>query len=146
MDSIGKLVNDILKKRGILPLVRQQEMLVRWREVVGDDIAGHTEAVSVKKGVLWIRVKDSVWMHHLSMMKKQIMDKVNGYLKTDTVRDIYFFIGEVDSGRNRPAGQEDSPVKEAAPPLFPETELKNLLEKISDEEIKNIIKKILENN
>ena len=70
---------------------RQWEFILlarAWKEVVGERAAAHTMPAWIKKDVLWGYVDSSSWMQELSFMKPQILEKVNGHLRSVVIRDI----------------------------------------------------------
>ena len=95
MNRIGDLLDKWLKDRGYQRAVKQQQVVIEWPYIVGEHLASSTEAVKVEAGVLWVKVKNSTWLHHLSMLKKQILRKISQYMGHNNVKDIYFFVGEI---------------------------------------------------
>ncbi|MFY9115014.1 MAG: DUF721 domain-containing protein [Dethiobacteria bacterium] len=145
MDNIGEIIKKILRKKGLWEAVRQHETLNRWPEIVGDQIAAKTRAVKIAKEVLWIKVSDSVWTHHLVMLKPKILKKINNMLGKKMVKDIYFFIGELEEDKT--ASREEEGII-GRPYLldFSREEIEKILNLIPDQqqEIKQKIKIILE--
>ncbi|NLZ28700.1 MAG: DUF721 domain-containing protein [Firmicutes bacterium] len=144
MDNIGEIVKKILHKRGLWEVVKQQEVLNKWAEIVGEKIAARTKAVKINKGILWIKVSDSVWTHHLAMLKPKILTRIGDMLEKKTVKDIYFFVGELDDEMVSPEKREDR--RQPYLQDFSREEIEKILELIPDQqqEIKQKVKIILE--
>ena len=136
----------ILKERGLWDKIKQEEAILKWSEIAGEKIASKSKAVKINKGILWIRVKDSVWLHHLSMMKVQIRDKFNKFLEGNLVKDVYFFVGEIE---NDGLAEEKSDLslgkEEEKERLFEESEINDILRLIDDDNLRKIVGKILQN-
>jgi len=96
MNQLGSLLNRWLKQSGYLKTVKQQQAIVYWRKIVGDYTADASRAVKIEGGVLWVKVKNSTWLHHLSMLKSQIMRNLEQYSGNNNIKDIYFFLGEIE--------------------------------------------------
>jgi len=69
-----------------------------WTEAVGEEVARHTRPKAFKGTLLIVTVDSSVWIHHLSMMKDEIMARINTQLGEETLREIRFSIGHVEEG------------------------------------------------
>ena len=59
-----------------------------WPEIVGQDIAGRAEPACIQKNILWVQVRDSVWMQQLQAMKPQILERVQRSFPEAEIRDI----------------------------------------------------------
>ncbi len=97
MDNVGDILKKVLEEKGIWNAVKQQEVVEMWEDIVGEKIAAHTEAVKMEKGILWVKVKDSAWLHHLSMLKPQLIKKISRRVHKKVVNDVYFFWGELST-------------------------------------------------
>lgn len=61
-----------------------------WEEVMGEKIANIAEPVVNKKGVLLVKVRDSIWRFELTRRKEEIISNLNKYLKKNSIKDIVF--------------------------------------------------------
>jgi len=64
-----------------------------WDRVVGKEIAEHARPSTINRGILLVKVTDSVWLQELEFMAETIKDKLNSRLRTDTVRKIRLKVG-----------------------------------------------------
>ena len=63
---------------GLGPRIEQAEVLSRWAELVGPQIAGVTEPESITPdGVLRVRVTTAPWANELSLMTPVILGRLN---------------------------------------------------------------------
>jgi len=69
---IGDLLNRFLRNGPLSEGLARQQALEIWPEVVGKQIAAHSEAISLEGGVLHVRVEGSVWAQELTMLQSQI--------------------------------------------------------------------------
>jgi predicted nucleic acid-binding Zn ribbon protein len=79
-------VNELV--RGIKNIQKQQFSF--WEEVVGAKIAKVAVPVKNKKGVLFVKVEDSIWRFELTRSKEEIIKKVNEHLNKNVLKDIVF--------------------------------------------------------
>jgi hypothetical protein len=64
---------------------------------VGPVIARHAQPQTVRGKKLTLVVESPAWMQQLSLLKPQIVEKVNSNLGKATIKDIMLRLGEVES-------------------------------------------------
>ena len=70
-------------------------LYTHWASIVGADIAAQTQAERIQRGVLIIVVTNSVWQHHLTLMKPDLVSKLSRQTN-GLVKDIRFLSGVLD--------------------------------------------------
>lgn len=93
MQKIEDILATTIRNMGLQKKYNAQSVIVHWKKIVGDDIANHTYPVLVQSGILLIAVNNSVWCHHLSMMKDNIISKINNFIGEKLILDIRFQAG-----------------------------------------------------
>jgi len=83
----------VLNRHGIAKEIREHRLLLEWNKVVGERVANRTLPDRLEKGVLWVRVETSSWMHQLSFMKDEIIVKANELCGEELVTDLHFHLG-----------------------------------------------------
>lgn len=78
-----------LKEYGIWPI---------WNEIVGVTIARNAQPEKIRNGTLFVKVSSSTWMQELQYMKEMISEKLNQNLGREVVKNIFFFVGKLDTG------------------------------------------------
>lgn len=74
--ALGSLAKSLAKSRGWSAKVDEGTVLGRWSQVVGEDIAAHTSAVSVREGVLSVSAESTAWATQLRLLQSQIIAKI----------------------------------------------------------------------
>ena len=64
-----------------------------WDGVVGEKIAKHARPSSIKRGILLVKVTDSVWVQELEFMAETIKDSLNSKLQREAIKKIRFRVG-----------------------------------------------------
>jgi len=64
-----------------------------WDGVVGETIAKHARPSRIKKGVLLIKVTDSVWVQELEFKAETIRENLNRKLQREAIKKIRFRVG-----------------------------------------------------
>jgi len=92
---IAEIIPQTFQRLGLDARFRQGEIWVVWPKVVGPQIATHAQPHTLWHGRLIVHVTDSVWLHHLSMMRHKLVAALNETLERTVAREILFRIGEI---------------------------------------------------
>ena len=90
MQELKAALEKALKGANIDKAVKQFSAIDIWDEVVGKNISKNTEATDVKHGVLVVKVSNSAWRQELLFKKEEILEKINGRIGNNLIRDIRF--------------------------------------------------------
>jgi len=96
MKQINSVLESVLRNCNLWHGYQQYQLLLSWPEIVGSPLSDVTRAERINNGVMKVLVKDSVWSYHLSMMKPQLIDKLNRHAGSKVVKDIFFKIDNLD--------------------------------------------------
>jgi Dna[CI] antecedent, DciA len=140
--KIADAVSAALQRLGLESRVRQHDIWRIWPLVVGPQIARHAQPSSVWQGRLIVHVTDSVWLHHLSMMRHRLVQAVNERLAPAEIREMVLRIGEVPAapvGPSPPASRSVS-VSEVDPARM--TEIENALAPLGDAPFRDALRQL----
>lgn len=121
--SVGQLVGERLGGGGlnIEAKIREHTAPLVWAEVVGPQVAGATEVIGVRDGILRVSTKSSVWSNELTFYKRDILQRLNTRLgaRADkpAITDILF----QNYGLQRQKAAQEA-AENAPPPLSPSAE------------------------
>jgi hypothetical protein len=91
------VLGELLGKHGVARELREHRILARWREIVGETLSERTFPDGLERGVLWVRVKNSSWLHQLSFLRDDLVARIARELgDPPVVREIRFHIGPRD--------------------------------------------------
>lgn len=83
-------VNSFLQSQELAQRLRPHLAKVHWASVVGPQVANVTQVESVRDGVLFVRVKNSVWANELTLLKEDMIRRLNSALGGRVLTDIHF--------------------------------------------------------
>jgi predicted nucleic acid-binding Zn ribbon protein len=93
--SIADVMAQVLRAKGMTERLAQVTAIDEWPEVVGAQIAGVTEPLSVTAdGVLWVRVTTAAWMNELSLLAPTLLSRLNAVPGRTPVRQLRFRLGQ----------------------------------------------------
>jgi hypothetical protein len=90
MSNLGSAVATALDRLGLGNKLREQLVIVKWAEVVGERIAGVSRPDRISDGILWVACKSSVWANELTLHKEHIKTELNKTVQRRVVKDIRF--------------------------------------------------------
>ena len=93
---LAQVLEEYLASSGLGKGVERAEVVERWPDLVGPQIAAVTQAESVSAdGVLRVRVSTAPWASELSLMTPRILAKVNAG-RTGRIHSIRWYAGPLD--------------------------------------------------
>lgn len=100
MQQVGDVLTFALKTKGLKKRYTIESVIYYWQKIVGPELSRQTKAYKIQNGVLVIIVTNSVWCHHLSMMKNELITKINTFAQENLVKDIRFLAGVLQNSQN----------------------------------------------
>jgi len=85
---LNQVIAKLLKTYRIEKPVQQHQALFEWRNIVGDEIARHTQPEKISYGKLVVKVDSPVWRNELIFSKEEILKKINQKLKKAKIKEI----------------------------------------------------------
>lgn len=139
VEKTQNVITAVLKNLGLRKRYNEEYILLHWSDIVGNEIAKHSQPARFERGLIFLCVSNSVWAHHLSMMKKNMIDKINAYVGEFLITDIRYQAGNFQHCQNDANNEYAYPVfKPASIHLSSEeiTAVENYASVAADGEIK----------
>ena len=99
---VDVVLAQVLEKHGMQKQVQRIGILELWPEIVGERVAGVTRVKGVDKEALLVEVRSSAWLMELSMLKTEVLERVNARLADaplDRIVAVLDFVGKAVPGR-----------------------------------------------
>jgi predicted nucleic acid-binding Zn ribbon protein len=90
MRRLGDALTGSLRTMGLDGGLRGWEAVTGWADAVGPQIARRARAARFHEGILWVEVDGSVWLHQLTMLKRDLLRRIHERLGAESVRDLKF--------------------------------------------------------
>ena len=97
LDKLSYTLGSMLKARGLGSRLSEYRVFGQWEQSVGPAIARHALPQALRGKKLTLVVDSPAWMQQLSLLKPEIMEKVNRTLGKEAVTEIALRLGEIDS-------------------------------------------------
>lgn len=92
--SAADLLPKLMQQLGLSERLHETEVIEAWKQIVGEFIAAHSAPVSLRDGVLFVRVlQPSLHYQFETISKGEILRKLKQRFGSKTVRDLRFRIG-----------------------------------------------------
>jgi predicted nucleic acid-binding Zn ribbon protein len=92
--SVGDVLPKLMQRLGLSERLHEGEVIDAWAKIVGEFIATHSAPVSLREGVLYVRVLQPALHYELEQISKPaILRKLKQRFGGRTVRDVRFRIG-----------------------------------------------------
>ncbi len=140
-DKLSTTIDKILKVRGMQGRLPEYRISSQWVKLVGPAIARHAQPRTLRGGKLQVIVDSPAWMQQLSLMKPEIIGKLNSSLGMETIRDITLKLGDIASLTVQ------LPEREQVPAVITQEEREMIAQSIhdvGDNEIREAIKRMIE--
>ena len=92
--AAGDMLTKLMQRLGLSERLHESEVIEAWGKIVGDFIAVHSAPVSLREGVLYVRVLQPALHYELEQISKPaILRKLKQRFGGKTVRDVRFRVG-----------------------------------------------------
>ncbi len=131
-----------MRARGLQSRLSEYRIFSQWEKTVGSVIAGHAQPVSVRGSKLFLIVDSPAWMQQLSLLKPEIIEKVNRSLGKESIREIGLNIGEVQAVRSATdQGERAEPIKLSREER---AQIESIVAGIENAEVRQALRRLME--
>lgn len=95
IERISATIEKLLARRGLSARIREYRVFGVWDQAVGDVLARHAQPGAIRGKKLTVTVDSSAWMQQLSLLRPEIIEKLNQVLGEGAVESITLRLGEV---------------------------------------------------
>ena len=90
----GELLLGLMQQFGLSERLHENEVIDAWKVIVGDFIAAHSQPMSLRGGVLFVRVLQPALHYQFEQISKaEILRKLKQRFGAKVIRDIRFRLG-----------------------------------------------------
>lgn len=90
VQNIKDLILRNLRTQGLETPLQQKRLIEAWPTVMGDMIAGYTENVYIRNQTLFVHLTSPALRADLSMMRQNIVKKLNDAVGSQVIADVRF--------------------------------------------------------
>ncbi|WBU37237.1 DUF721 domain-containing protein [Homoserinibacter sp. YIM 151385] len=100
--ELGAVLERLTRQMGWDSSLAKSDLLNDWADIVGAEVAGHTEPVSIEDATLTIRCDSTAWAHQLRSMRTQVTTRIAELHPTAGVETVRFIGPDTPSWKRGP--------------------------------------------
>ncbi len=140
-EPLNRILEEAIKR---LPNIEQKKReglaIAQWPELVGSILSEHTAAEFVRKGTLFVRVSDPIWMQELQFLKPVLIRRIDEEIGEGIILEIHLRMGEISPTLEKEKEEGHPSIKRI--PKRKKEEIERVLSEISDLELKEGLRRI----
>jgi predicted nucleic acid-binding Zn ribbon protein len=78
--ALGILLGEVVEEQGWSAQASAADVMARWPELVGEDIADHCTPAGLRDGTLHLVAESTAWATQLRLLQRQILTRLSGAL------------------------------------------------------------------
>jgi len=88
--SLAEALQDYIKEMNLEGKLNEVGLINSWEDTVGKVVASRTKKLYIKDKVLHVSLNSSVVRNELSMLRQELVNKLNEKAGTEVITDIVF--------------------------------------------------------
>lgn len=93
---LSALLEQTLSRIGLDRRLDDYRVWQAWDEVVGRTISRNAQPVRLDGTRLVVAVKSSTWLQELSLLQRELIVRINEWMRREVVRELFFVVGRVE--------------------------------------------------
>lgn len=88
---LSDVLNHYLREEGLETPLLQHRLIEAWEEVAGKTVAKYTTEKYIQNQTLFVKISNPALRQDLSMMRSQLVRRLNEKVESMVISDIRFF-------------------------------------------------------
>ena len=88
--ALGAVLREWIERMGYRQKLDEARAVEAWAEVAGPTIGAMTEAIWIRHGQLFVKVRSAAWRHQLHLQREGWRDRLNRHLGRTVVDEVVF--------------------------------------------------------
>nr|WP_223172421.1 DciA family protein [Microbacterium sp. NIBRBAC000506063] len=95
--GLGAAIAELTRSAGWDSVLAKEEVVLKWADLAGADVAQHSEPVSLERGLLTVRCDSTAWAKNLTYMRAVILTEIGKRYPDAGVENLRFIGPDVPS-------------------------------------------------
>ncbi len=113
---IAEILGSVVARLGVERNLDDYRVWQAWDEVVGPAIARNAQPLRLDAKRLVVAVRNNVWMQELSLLREELRERINRWMKREVVGEIFLVVGKIEAGSS--PSRAPAETRAAAPARF----------------------------
>ena len=137
--EISRLLSTVFENRKWRSKLELHRVFEFWNKTVDKEIAAVAQPYLIRGHVLWVKVRDSIWMQQLHFQKMLLLENINKQLVNEKLSDIHF---QLDSSLSAPLEPEIEKPKPVFLDKKQEQQFDKLISPLENDDLKASLKSL----
>ena len=94
--KLGDLLGNVVSRLGLERNLDDYRIWAAWDEVVGPAVARNAQPIRLQARRLVVAVKNATWMHELTLLRRDLCERLNGWMGREVVTELFLVVGRVE--------------------------------------------------
>jgi len=86
--SIQQIIQSIIKNQKLDEVIERNDLIEKFKDVVGEQIAQQVQIKSFERGILTIEIESAAWKNEIFLLREKIVEKLNQFFGKQVVIKI----------------------------------------------------------
>jgi predicted nucleic acid-binding Zn ribbon protein len=87
-EALASILSSVMDRMGLTRAFREREVVERWPDLVGENLARNFKALRIHQGVLYLHSESSAWSQELHFIKAKLLSRLEEEYGPGMVKDI----------------------------------------------------------
>jgi hypothetical protein len=94
--KLTEVLADVIGRLGLERNLDDYRIWSAWDEVVGPAVARNAQPVRLQARRLVVAVKNATWMHELTLLRRDLCERLNTWMGREVVSELFLVVGRVE--------------------------------------------------
>jgi predicted nucleic acid-binding Zn ribbon protein len=86
--TLKEAIGEFMKSYHLDEKLLQKQLILAWPKVTGRMVANHTEKLTIRKKVLYVKLDSAALRNELSFSREKILKALNNSVRAEVITDI----------------------------------------------------------
>src|SRR5262245_11357199 len=92
LQALAPVLAQALRQHGLGHLVLLGQIVRHWHTIAGPQLAAVTQPESIRTRVLFIMVRDAIWLQQITFYQAQLLENIRGVLGDVAITRLHFML------------------------------------------------------
>lgn len=86
--TLKEAIGEFMKSYHLDDKLLQKQLILSWNKVMGKMVANHTQNLTIRKKVLYVKLDSAALKNELSFSREKIMKALNNAVNAEVITDV----------------------------------------------------------
>jgi predicted nucleic acid-binding Zn ribbon protein len=101
LERLSQILDRFLEERDIKKKIYEKEIILNWKNYVGNLISTHIFPKNIRNGVLYVYSDHPTWSENFINLFPEIKKKINDSFGLEIIKDLKVYLMRKENGRKK---------------------------------------------